>query len=79
MDSSSEQCIQLHFSDSALSGFTREVQSPGILPQLNLLVRTFVRTKLEVLTRRRPAYREHFRRNAGRKDSNNDEVENFKD
>lgn len=78
MDSSSEQCTQLHFSDSVLSGFTRQLQSSCILSQLNLLVRTFVRTKLEVLTRR-PAYREHFRKNAGRKDRNNDEVENFKD
>lgn len=56
---SSEQCTLLHFSDSVLSGFTREVQSPCILPQLNFLVRTFVKTKMEDLTRRRPAYREH--------------------
>ena len=55
------------------------VESPYILPQLNLLVRTFVRTKLNVLTRRSPLYREHFRRNGGRKDNNNDEVANFKD
>lgn len=51
--------------DSVLSGFTREVQSPRILPQLNLLV-TFVRTKLNVLTR--TLYREHFKSNAGRKE-----------
>lgn len=63
--------------DSVLSGFTREVQSPCILPQLNLLLTTFVRTKLNVLTR--TLYREHFRNNAGKKDNNNDEAANFKD
>lgn len=64
--------------DSVLSSFIREVQSLCILPQLNLLVRTFVRTKLNVLTRRSPLYRDHFRRNAGRK-NNKDEAVDFRE
>lgn len=60
-------------------GAFREVQSPRILPQLNLLVRTFVRTKLNVLTTRSPVCWEYFSRNYGRKVNNNDEAANFKD
>lgn len=60
-------------------GAFREVRSPRILPQLNLLVRTFVRTKLNVLTTRSPVCWEFFSRNYGRKVNNNDEAANFKD